>query len=191
METSVISKAEVRRRVLDRRKKLSPAESRTWDEAIRHNVKSLITEGKQTVYTYISVRGEAGTEKIIDWYLQCGFRVAVPRVIGKEIYFFYIRGIQDLEPGSFQIPEPLLSCEKAVCPDAPVLLPGVGFSRDGWRVGYGAGFYDRFLSREPEHDTIGLAYDFQIFSSISHWHLDRPVRRIVTPSGIIACTGAM
>jgi 5-formyltetrahydrofolate cyclo-ligase len=60
-------------------------------------------------------------------------------------------------------------------PTALVLMPGLAFDPQGHRIGYGGGFYDRFLSQEPEHPTLALCYDFQVFDHLDTEQFDIPV----------------
>lgn len=185
MEKSAISKVEARKRVLEWRKGLEAERSADWDAQIKERLiglDPLRREHSDTVYCYISVRGETGTDELIRHFLERGFRVAVPRVRGKDMDFYYIERPEDLEPGGFGIPEPKHSCEKAECKSAPVVVPGVVFSERFERVGYGAGFYDRFFEREPEHEKIAICYDFQLVGAIAADEYDVSMDYVITPS---------
>ena len=125
MGISVTSKADLRKKVLELRKNLTKEETDGWDQAICQKIKNLGLEKQYgTIYCYISVRGETGTEALIRWYLEQGLKVAVPRVKGREMAFYYIDCFEDLEPGCFGIPEPKKSCMTAEETDAPVIVPG-------------------------------------------------------------------
>lgn len=184
MEKSAISKAELRKSILEHRKNMTESTMVLWDEQINQRLlamEELQREHTDTIYCYISVRGETGTEQIIRHYLSEGFRVAVPRVKGKLMDFYYIKDYNDLKPGGFGIPEPDLSCEKAECETAPVIVPGVAFSRRFERTGYGAGYYDRFFEREPEHKKIAICYDFQLTDAIAVEPHDILMDYVLTP----------
>lgn len=183
METSAISKIELRKEILESRKKLSVQTMMEWDHAALEQLKKLkLKEKTSIIYCYISVRGETGTEAIIRYYLSLGLRIAVPRVKGKLMDFYYIHSYDDLKPGCFGIPEPDLSCEKAIDKKAPVIVPGVAFSEQYERVGYGAGFYDRFFEQEPEHEKIAVCYDFQLVKAIAVENHDILMDRVITPT---------
>jgi 5-formyltetrahydrofolate cyclo-ligase len=66
-------------------------------------------------------------------------------------------------------------------------MPGLAFTREGDRMGYGGGFYDRFLCAEPEHTAIALAYPFQLLKTIPVESNDRRIQGIVLPDRIIRC----
>lgn len=182
MGISVTSKADLRKKVLELRKNLTKEETDGWDQAICQKIKNLGLEKQYgTIYCYISVRGETGTEVLIRWYLEQGLKVAVPRVKGREMAFYYIDCFEDLEPGCFGIPEPKKSCMTAEETDAPVIVPGVAFSERFERTGYGAGYYDRFFEKEPQHRKIAICYDFQIAEAIAVDQYDVLMDQIITP----------
>jgi 5-formyltetrahydrofolate cyclo-ligase len=68
-----------------------------------------------------------------------------------------------------------------------MLMPGLAFTQAGDRMGYGGGFYDRFLEKEPEHQTVVLAYPFQLLKTIPVESNDRRIQGIVLPDRIIRC----
>lgn len=186
MEMSVTSKAELRKEVLERRKHLSNEQKKEWDQAVFMQLKKLsCLQNANTVYSYVSVRGEAGTEEVFSWLRRQGIRVALPRVQGTDMSFYYCDSEADLEPGAFGIPEPGAHCKKAEVSDAPVLVPGVVFSSGMQRIGYGAGYYDRFFAKEPQHKKIGLCYTFQLVSAFAAEKTDIPMDGIVTEAGVI------
>ncbi len=73
------------------------------------------------------------------------------------------------------IPEPVADEPVAEDSTALVLMPGVAFTKSGDRMGYGGGYYDRFLAAQPEHPTVALCYDFQILESLPTEEFDIPV----------------
>ena len=73
------------------------------------------------------------------------------------------------------IPEPVVDEPVADDPHALVLMPGVAFDKEGHRIGYGGGFYDKFLAREPEHPTVALCYGFQVLPHLETEEFDIPV----------------
>lgn len=140
--------------------------------------------GADYVYGYMSLSWETGTDEILERLWNMGVRVALPKVLGDEMEFFHVASQNDLQEGAFHILEPKESCKMVSWPDAPILVPGLAFSKDGKRLGKGGGFYDKFLSKEPEHKTVALAYEFQLTDEIPAEEHDRPVDKIVTESGI-------
>jgi 5-formyltetrahydrofolate cyclo-ligase len=141
----------------------------------------------------VSTPDEVSTELIIrtalSQKLNGGLKtVAVPRVSGETMDFFIIHNESDLEPGHFNILEPKPHCEplyayhNAVC-----ITPGLIFTEDGHRLGYGKGYYDRFFAGRPEVLKIGLAFDKNVYRTgfIKTDNFDIPVDIIVTERRVI------
>lgn len=135
------------------------------------------------VYLYLSYRTELDTISMLSPLWKQGKRIAVPRVYGKDMKFHEITGLHQCEIGNFQIKEPLKSCpvvkEKGI-----ILLPGLGFDKQGNRMGYGGGFYDRYLCSHPDMIKIGLAFEEQIVDHIPTQEHDIIMDYILTPSGL-------
>lgn len=184
-----ISKKEIRDEVLKKRVNLLPDEKRKWDEAILERIRPFFPEPGTSVYAYIGVRGESGTERIIDELLDIGCLVAVPKVSGRDMSFYYIKDRFELAEGTYGIPEPVDGCREATDLKALVITPGVGFAPDGTRIGYGAGYYDRFFGKEPDHLAVGICYDFQLFDEAESDRHDRKMSYIVTPTRTIDISG--
>jgi 5-formyltetrahydrofolate cyclo-ligase len=94
----------------------------------------------------------------------------------------------DCRQGPFGILEPdPLRCKRVIRPEEVdvFIVPGAVFSRDGFRIGYGGGFYDRLLAAAPNAHTIGLAFSIQIVASVPIDPWDRPVKAILTEQGLI------
>lgn len=103
----------------------------------------------KTVFIYASYKSEVETRELIQAALRLGKRVAVPKVTGTEMDFYEITSWEELFPGSYGILEPQVSDEAPAIPvDSDVMLiPGVAFDRSGGRIGYGGGYYDRYIRR--------------------------------------------
>lgn len=142
------------------------------------------------VYAYASFRNEADTWRLLQRLWKLRIRTALPRVLDRKkgiMKFFYVQGPEDLKPGCWGIYEPLDSCGEAAEPRALMIMPGAAFGPQGSRIGYGGGYYDRFLEREPFHPTAALAYEFQVLDRIPQEPEDRPMDEIWTPDGRIDC----
>ena len=98
---SQISKQEIRAYVLQKRRTLLPEEKQRWDEALLERLHPLFPSAGTAVYAYTSVRGEASTEYLIDELLKRGCRVALPRVFGREMRFFYVTDRSQLVAGAY------------------------------------------------------------------------------------------
>lgn len=133
----------------------------------------------QSLYAYLSFNQEVRTEPIIRQAWADGKRVAVPKVIGTEMTFIWIDSFDDLGPGYYGITEPLQNGPVADDRRALVLMPGLAFDLEGHRVGYGGGFYDRFLERESDHPLVALCYDFQLMEHLDVEAHDVPVDCVI------------
>jgi 5-formyltetrahydrofolate cyclo-ligase len=110
----------------------------------------------------------------------------LPRVKDeKTLHLFYINNLTEVEKGSFNINEPKLHLKKAPIKEVEVaIIPGIVFAKNGHRIGYGKGFYDRLL-KKTKCPKIGIAYEFQIVENIHGEPHDTPMDIIVTEKGII------
>ncbi len=128
-----------------------------------------------TVYGYLPYNQEVRTVPMLERALREGKRVAVPKVFGQEMQFIYIDDFSAVEKGYAGIPEPIADGPIADDPTALVLLPGLAFTEKGERMGYGGGFYDKFLASQPNHPTLALCYGFQIVEELPTEEYDIPV----------------
>lgn len=121
------------------------------------------------VLIYVSCKNEVDTFRIIEKCFEDKKKVAVPKIIKNEMYFFYIDNIGQLAPGYFGILEPTTMAkymynEVTRASSQLLLMPGLVFDIKKNRLGYGGGFYDRFLQKNNIDNKIALAYDFQVIS---------------------------
>lgn len=173
---------------------LKSQEKEYMDAAIASQAMTRIRDAKRegasfSVYCYISFGGEADTRKLLSWLWEQQIPVAAPRVEGTRLSFSWICSMEDLEPGFHGILEPKSSCCQANDRTAVVIVPGAAFSEAGERLGYGGGFYDRFFMEEPEHERIGLAYEFQILKNLPVEAHDVIMNQVVTESRVICLGG--
>lgn len=129
----------------------------------------------KTVYGYLPYNQEVRTGPMLEQALADGKRVAVPKVYGDEMKFIYLTDLTQVAEGYAGIPEPVADGPVADDPTALVLMPGLAFDKEGHRIGYGGGFYDKFLAQEPNHPTIALCYDFQMLGQLPTEEFDIPV----------------
>lgn len=138
-------------------------------------VKTPAYQQAKTLYGYLPYNQEVRTTAMLARALKEGKRVAVPKVFGDEMKFIYITDLTGIEKGYCGIPEPIANEPVADDPTALVLMPGLAFTKAGDRMGYGGGFYDKFLTQEPNHPTVALCYDFQIVAQLPTQEHDIPV----------------
>lgn len=175
-----MNKTELRKQIKSQKRSMS-------DIQIRHASKKLTElflasnsyREASSVYAYLPYNQEVRTEEIIRQALLDGKKVAVPKVYGDEMRFLFINDLDHIAPGAFHIPEPIADEPIADDETALVLMPGLAFDREGHRIGYGGGFYDRFLAQEPNHPTIALCYDFQMVEHLETEAFDIPVDEVL------------
>ena len=133
----------------------------------------------KTIYGYLPYNQEVRTVPILEQALRDGKTVAVPKVYGDEMRFICLQDLTKVEAGFAGIPEPTEDGPVANDKNALVLMPGLAFDPQGNRMGYGGGFYDKFLAKEPGHPTVALCYDFQVFKYLETDAHDIPVDRVL------------
>ena len=129
----------------------------------------------KTIYGYLPYNQEVRTVPMLEQALRDGKRVAVPKVFGDEMKFLWLDDLTRVEKGYSGIPEPIDDGPVADDPYALVLMPGLAFDPQGHRIGYGGGFYDKFLAAEPQNPTVALCYDFQVLDHLETEEFDIPV----------------
>lgn len=133
----------------------------------------------KTVYGYLPYNQEVRTWFLLEQALKDGKKVAVPKVYEDEMRFIYLDDLNAVSEGYAGIPEPVADEPVAHDPTALVLMPGLAFDRAGHRIGYGGGFYDRFLEAEPNHPTVALCYHFQMIDHLDAEEHDVPVDEVL------------
>ena len=134
----------------------------------------------RSIYGYLPYNQEVRTVAMLEQAIRDGKRVAVPKCYGEEMRFIYINDFEhEVAPGYANIPEPIADGPVAEDTTALVLMPGLAFDQAGHRIGYGGGFYDRFLAAEPSHPTLALCYDFQMLEHLETEEFDIPVDAVI------------
>ena len=136
-------------------------------------------QAAKSIYGYMSYNQEVRTMPILRQAQADGKRVAVPKVYGDEMKFLYLDDLTQVYTGYAGIPEPIADGPVAADETALVLMPGLAFDPQGHRIGYGGGFYDKFLSREPNHPTLALCYEFQMVEHLETEEFDIPVDTVI------------
>lgn len=175
-----MDKKELRQRI--REQKRAMTEKQIVQASQRLAEKFLATEAYQqakTIYGYLPYNQEVRTVPILQQALKDGKQVAVPKVYGEQMRFILLRDLSQVEKGYAGIPEPIANEPVAKDPAALVLMPGLAFDPQGHRIGYGGGFYDRFLEQEPNHPTVALCYHFQMLDRLETQDHDIPVDQVI------------
>lgn len=148
---------------------------------------------RDTIFIYVDFRSEVETHLLIAELLRRGKRVVVPVTLVKEKRLLPVE-IRDLEkdllPGYCSIPEPREEIRKsqmvAACEIETIIVPGSVFDERGGRLGYGGGYYDRFMANEaPNARRIGLAFDLQVVDKLSLQAHDQVLDLVVSEKRII------
>ena len=134
----------------------------------------------KTIYGYMPYNQEVRTVPMLERAIRDGKQVAVPKVYGDTMRFILVTDLSAMKKSEFGIPEPIADGPVADDPHALVLMPGLAFTARGDRMGYGGGFYDKFLAQEPEHPTVALCYDFQLLENLPTEAYDIPVHLVLT-----------
>ena len=136
---------------------------------------SELYQNAKTIYGYLPYNQEVRTVPMLEQALKDGKRVAVPKCYGDEMKFLFMDDLSKVEKGYAGIPEPIADEPVADDETSLVLMPGMAFDPQGHRIGYGGGFYDKFLAQEPGHPTLALCYDFQVLPHLDTEEFDIPV----------------
>ena len=189
-----VSKSFLRKRILALRRSQSPQViARKSDEVKRKLLRTAQFCEARTIFFYLALADEVQTEKLIDHSLKLGKRVAVP-LIESHNNQILISKLKDpkreLEPGRLGILQPKKNFYRPLTTEELelVIVPGVAFDKRGSRLGFGKGFYDRFLKRVPDKTkSIALAFELQLVDDIRPQPHDAPVDYIITEKRIIEC----
>ncbi|MFW5925665.1 MAG: 5-formyltetrahydrofolate cyclo-ligase [Myxococcota bacterium] len=141
-----------------------------------------------TVLSFVSVRAEIDPAEVVHAAREAGKRVALPRVDfdRMELLLHAWQAGDSLEVGGYGIPEPAPSAPEVDAGEVDlVLVPALAVDGEGYRIGYGQGFYDRLLPRLPNALRCALAYDFQLLSEVPRTEGDEPVHVIATDSRVM------
>ena len=133
----------------------------------------------KSLYGYMPYNQEVRTIPILERAIRDGKRVAVPKVYGDTMKFIYLDDLTQVANSDMGIPEPVADAPVADDKTALVLMPGLAFDEAGHRIGYGGGFYDKFLTAEPDHPTVALCYDFQMYAHLDTEEFDIPVDMVI------------
>jgi len=179
-----LEKKSLRNLLLEKRDRTSFDLMKIASEKIQKKLKKINTfRNAQKIGVYYPIGSEILTQDIIQELLSNGKEVFLPKVIGDNIEFRKILDFSSLEKDSFDIMEPKDDCKTDNNLEV-ILVPTVGISPDGVRLGYGHGFYDRFLAKNKT-TTISLTLEKQIVKNIPRSEHDIIIDWIVTEDRIL------
>ena len=172
-----MNKVELRNKYLKVRKEIKNKNIK--DIEIFHRTIDLLEYKKcKLVLTYVSLDDEVDTIKLIKYSLNIGKKVAVPKCENEIINFYYISSLEDLSKGNYGILEPkgkniVSNFESSIC-----IVPGICFDKEGNRIGYGKGYYDKFLIKY-RGIKIGLTYRECIVNKIDIYEHDIKMDKVI------------
>lgn len=144
-------------------------------------------ENARSIAVTLSFRNECSTDPIIEKAWELGKQVVIPKVVQREMKFFEYLPNSRLVETTMGIREPDdTAVERSLNTIDLCLVPGRAFMRNGFRVGWGGGFYDRALVDYPGN-TLAVAFECQLVPAFAVESFDRPVDQIVTESEVILC----
>lgn len=153
------------------------------------NKHKLVDNSFHAVMVYLNMNSEVRTEELIDCFIKQGVQIIAPEVDTQNTLLIprLLQNLEtDLERHNYGMLQP-----KSTCPIIPhdqivlIIVPGIAFDAKGYRLGYGKGFYDRFLPTCPNARTIGLAFQTQIVEDTFPQPWDVPVQHIFTENGMV------
>lgn len=179
-------KDELRKEIRTKRCELDEDTVRNSATAIWNRLKEL-KEFKNTsrIYVYHAFRNEVDTCNIIQYGFDHGIEICLPKIHDKTMDFYKITSYKQLKKGYMGILEPDETARKVELHHGIVIVPGTAFDNNCNRMGYGGGYYDRFLFKNPNLTKIGIAYDFQIFDTIPVESYDIPMDYVITENTTI------
>jgi 5-formyltetrahydrofolate cyclo-ligase len=183
------AKRRLRREVVERRDALSADERASRSDRIVDRLLALPEVGAaRTAMAYWAFGSEVETATLIERWCAAGLRVALPRISGNEIEAVAYRPGDAVRETGFGAMEPSGGDVVAPAEVDVVVVPGVAFDRAGHRVGYGGGFYDRFLpATAPGALAVAVAFALQVVDEVPRGGADRGVHAIVTEDEVIRC----
>ena len=178
------SKKDIRKKVLNARNQISEKE---WEENSHKICQKVVSHPfflqADTVYCYLNYLKEVGTQEIVEISWNLGKNVAVPKVEGEEMHFYYIDSYSDVASGYRNILEPTTN-RLADGDFGLVIMPGVAFDRMRNRIGFGKGFYDRYMAKNSHLTSIAIAHEMQLVDNIVNDKFDYCPDILITEENI-------
>jgi len=177
-------KQALRRELLALRNTIAPEDKQDWDRAINRAVMTHEWfRRSQTILSYFPIGSEPDTKLALEEALRQGKRIYLPKCNPRiqEMTFHRITSLEGLKSEAHGIPEPEANNSAfSIHNSALCLVPGVAFDRAGFRLGYGGGYYDRFLARQDGLRTLGVCYGILLRATLPRDAMDIAVERVIT-----------
>ncbi|MBU5427392.1 5-formyltetrahydrofolate cyclo-ligase [Tissierella pigra] len=189
-----MDKKTLRKEMLKKRSELSREDIVEYSNIIANKIYEMDNyKNAKRIMCFVSNGDEVETHPLIEQIIKDGKSIVVPITIPKtrELLVSDVYSLSELEVGDYNIEVPKKEFTRVVDPNTIdlILVPGVAFAKDGYRVGYGGGYYDRFLSKllNPT-PKIAIGFDLQVVDKVPTDQYDLPVDMIVTEKRIIHCS---
>lgn len=161
------TKQEIREQIRKLRGGINADEWQTATETIAQKIIASDNFREATdLFCYMDFDGEVGTELIMDEAWRLGKDIWLPKVMDGKMEFYLVESEEELVRGTYGILEPTGESEKAPGDDGLVIVPGIAFDKNHNRLGYGKGYYDRYLKAHPGLIKLGIAFDIQLVDKI-------------------------
>lgn len=188
----MLEKKSIRQDILEKRKNLSKYTRESYSKIITNKIlDSDYYMNSTTIMCFISFSDEVDTHDFIKKAISDGKNIVVPITFPetKELKPSLVKNFKELEIGYYNILTPKREFERFIDPGEIdlIIVPGVAFNSDGYRIGYGGGYYDRFLLKTGNTPTIAIGFSEQIVKHIPIDIYDIPVDYIYTEKNIIKC----
>lgn len=183
-----VVKRELREKYTKLRDEISAEQREAFDKKIFDRLTASITyRHSEEILLYSSIGSEIDTWQIFEAAKKAGKKVAFPLCFpDNTMKYYYVESADDLEPGSFDILEPKKGLPEYVPTSSSIcIVPAIVFDKEGYRIGYGKGFYDRFLSTFPGV-KVGLVYSSMIIPKVPRGRFDKHVDVMISERGVCA-----
>ncbi|MCH1520856.1 MAG: 5-formyltetrahydrofolate cyclo-ligase [SAR324 cluster bacterium] len=187
----LLNKTEIRKTLLKQRRGLSASKKKQYELQMLNSLWTWdVFKEASIIHIFLSKADEPETSQIIELAWKSGKQIGVPCVLPDTLELFHsqLNSFEDLRPSALGVLEPSPEKRISLTPESfdLVIVPGVAFDRQGGRLGYGKGYYDRFLDQSLAF-RLALAFDFQLLETVPTEAHDVPMDGILTENGIYFC----
>ena len=177
-------KQRIRAEMLKKRREMSPEMRKAADRSIAEQVTALLVfQQARQIFAYVSMPHEVGTAALLEACLRAGKTTGLPvcRTKTHQMDFYRLDALSELREGAYHIPVPPESPDRLLTPDKDtlVIVPMLAIDREGWRIGAGGGYYDRFFAAYPVR-AVGICYADCRTDVIPHDIYDKQITCCIT-----------
>lgn len=176
-----MTKQQIRKEMLMKRSLLAKEDIRRASDIIGTQI--LHTDAfrhAQNICLYMPIKNEIDFTYLFDEILEQDKQIWLPKIINNQMDFYMYSGKEQMTEGAFHIQEPVSDVVLDSKSDTFIIMPGAVFSEDGNRIGYGGGYYDRYMTLHPQCTYVAVCYDFQILDTIPNEAHDKKPSFIIS-----------